>query len=66
MEAREKIVALMPKYCSYRKLAKAISRHNKISYGMVSKIYHKKVEDISHENFIAIEKVYAQHFGKHE
>lgn len=63
MEAREKIVELMPKYCSYRKLAKAISRHNKISYVMISKIYHKQVSDISHENFIAIDKVWRQHFG---
>lgn len=63
MEAREKIMELMPKYCSYRKLAKAISRHNKISYGMVSKIYHEQVNDISHENFIAIDKVWRQHFG---
>lgn len=63
MEAREKIMALMPKYCSYRKLAKDISRHNRMSHMMVSKIYHQQVNDISHDNFMAIEKVYRQHFG---
>lgn len=63
METRDLIVALMPKYCSYRKLARDISRHNRISHAMIAKIYHHRVENVGHHTHLAIEKVYRQHFG---